>query len=105
MLESAEPWLQKVVHPRIIIGGFSKALDDAVAVMEQLAVKVDINNQKELYKIVESSIGTKFINRWAEMFINMTIEAVKMITVESGGRKEIDIKNFIRIEKVRLEGN
>lgn len=102
VLGSAAPWLEKKVHPRIIIGGFSKALEDGLAIMDQLAAKVDINNPQEMHKIVSTSIGTKFINRWANLFIDIAVDAVKTVYIEKDGKKEIDIKNFVRIEKVFL---
>lgn len=100
VLGSAAPWLEKKVHPRIIIGGFSKALEDGLAIMDQLAAKVDINNPQEMHKIVSTSIGTKFINRWANLFIDIAVDAVKTVYIEKDGKKEIDIKNFVRIEKL-----
>src|SRR5438105_5742562 len=39
VLQLAEPWLEKNIHPHIIIGGYTKALEDALVTMNKLAIK------------------------------------------------------------------
>ena len=60
----------------MIIGGYMKALKDSLQTIDQLAVRVDLNNRSELLKIVQSSIGTKFISRWSDLMCNLALDAV-----------------------------
>ena len=53
-----------------------------------------------LLDIVKSSVGTKFISRYGDHLCQLAIDAVKIVNRTE--RKEIDIKRYIRIEKVRL---
>lgn len=76
VLAMAETWIEKGTHPRLIIGGYTKALEDALGVIDRLAVRVDLNNRSELLKIVQSSIGTKFISRWSDLMCNLALDAV-----------------------------
>jgi len=100
VLALAEPWLEKNIHPQIIISAYKRALDDALEVMEKYSVNVDVNSREELLKIVGSSIGTKFITRWSDLFCSIAVEAVKTVYIEQDGRKEIDIKRYVRVEKI-----
>jgi T-complex protein 1 subunit gamma len=100
MLSVAEPWLEKNIHPKIIIDGYKQALEDAMALIDKMAVKIDINNRSEMAKIVASSIATKFISRWSEQMCGIALDAVKTVYLEESGQVEIDIKRYVKIEKV-----
>jgi T-complex protein 1 subunit gamma len=99
-LQAAEPWLERNLHPTVIISSFVKALDDALDWMDKISVKVDVNSREEMFKIINSCIGTKFISRWAPLMCSLALDAVLTVTVEEEGRKEIDIKRYARIEKL-----
>merc|ERR1712070_393724 len=44
MLGVAEPLLEKKLHPTLIVSGYMKALDDALEIMKDFALTVDLNN-------------------------------------------------------------
>lgn len=100
VLSLAEPWLQKGIHPQIVISAYKKALDDALEAMDKLAVPLDVNDRSELLKLIHSAIGTKFINRYSDLFCGIALDAVKTVYIEDNGRKEIDIKRYVRVEKI-----
>jgi T-complex protein 1 subunit gamma len=100
MLAIAEPFLEKQIHPTVIIRGFFKALEDLMELLDKFSLKMDPNNRSELIKVVQSCIGTKFVNRWSDLMCNLAMDAVLTVTVEQDGRKEIDIKRYARVEKI-----
>ena len=100
VLAQAEAWIQKGIHPRLIIGGYQKALDDAMNAMEKFSVKVNVNDRQQMLKIIASSIGTKFVSRWSDLMCNLALEAVLTVNLEEDGRKEVDIKRYAKVEKV-----
>jgi hypothetical protein len=59
LLSVAAPFLEREIHPTVIIGAFHRALDDGLRMMEAMATRVDTNNRAELLAIVRSSLGTK----------------------------------------------
>jgi T-complex protein 1 subunit gamma len=64
-------------------------------------VQVDVDNDKEMYKIINSSIGTKFVSRWSDLMCGLALKAVRTVSLEVGaGKKEVDIKRYARIEKI-----
>jgi len=102
MLSVAEPHLQNQMHPTIIIAAYRQALDDILEGLKlKISVPVDLDKEEEMVKIVQSCIGTKLINKWASQACSMALKAVRMVTVtEAGGRKEIDIKRYAKVEKI-----
>lgn len=40
------------------------------------------------------------ISKWMDLAVKIALDAVRTVSVDANGRKEIDIKRFARIEKV-----
>lgn len=101
MLAQALPQLERNIHPVVIIKAFKSALADALAIIDEIAVEVDINDDKAMYELISASIGTKFVSRWSELMCSLALKAVRTVSVEIGnGKKEVDIKRYARIEKI-----
>lgn len=67
MLHMAEPFLEKNVHPTVIVRGYVKALEDAIKIVDDLSFPIDTNNKSQMLKIVNSCIGTKFTNQFGNL--------------------------------------
>ena len=67
MLQMADPHLGKGLHPTVICRGYVKALEEAVKLMDGLAFQIDINKREEMLKIINSTIGTKFTQRFGDL--------------------------------------
>lgn len=52
-------------------------------------------------KVIKSCLGTKLLSNYMDLAVNIALEAVQTVTIDENGRKEIDIKRYARIEKVR----
>ncbi|XP_029643737.1 T-complex protein 1 subunit gamma [Octopus sinensis] len=101
VLNVASPFLGEQMHPTVIISAFRRALDDILEIMKaKIGVPVDVNNDGELLKIIKSCIGTKFMKQWSELACKMALTATKIVLVEEKGKKEIDLKNFAKVEKI-----
>jgi len=99
-LKLAEPLFERQLHPTVICNGYLKALDDAVAFLDTIATPLDISDTASLEKLVQSCTGTKFVSRFSNMMVELALEAVKTVYVEDGGRKELDIKRYAKVEKI-----
>jgi len=99
-LAKSEPLLERQVHPTVICNGYLKALDDAVKALDELAIPLDLNDSEMLAKLVESCTGTKFISKFSNMMVELSLEAVRTVLVDEGGRKDIDIKRYAKVEKI-----
>jgi T-complex protein 1 subunit gamma len=101
ILAQALPQLERNIHPVVIIQAFKKALADALEIINEVAVEVDVNDDEQMYKIISSSIGTKFVTRWSELMCSLALKAVRTVSLDIGsGKKEVDIKRYARIEKI-----
>jgi T-complex protein 1 subunit gamma len=63
---------------------------------------LDVNDRSKLLEVIKSCVGTKFISRWSDLACKIALDAVQTVTLEENGRKEIDIKRYAKVEKVRL---
>lgn len=41
---------------------------------------------------IRSCVGTKYIGRWADLAVDIALEAVSTVMVNENGRVEVDIK-------------
>ncbi len=95
------PQLERNIHPVIIIQAFKNALKDALEIINEIAVDVDVDDDKQMYRIINSSIGTKFVSRWSNLMCGLALKAVRTVSLDIGsGKKEVDIKRYARIEKI-----
>merc|ERR1740138_1595186 len=99
-LARAEPLLERHIHPTVICNGYLKALDDAVQALDELAVPLDLGDKARLKELVESCTGTKFIARFSDMLVGLALDAVMCVATNDGGRKDIDIKRYAKVEKI-----
>ncbi|KAL6705063.1 T-complex protein 1 subunit gamma [Coniothyrium glycines] len=101
ILAQALPQLERNIHPVVVIQAFKKALADALEIINEVAVDVDVNDDDQMYKIISSSIGTKFVSRWSKLMCGLALKAVRTVSLDIGsGKKEVDIKRYARIEKI-----
>lgn len=101
MLAQSLPQLERNIHPVVIIQAFKRALADALEIIEEISLPVDIEDDDAMYKLVSSSIGTKFVSRWSELMCQLALTAVRTVTFDAGGgKKEVDIKRYARVEKI-----
>lgn len=101
MLAQSLPQLERNIHPVTIISAFKRALTDAISIIEEISIPVDINDDKAMYSLISSSIGTKFVSRWSELMCNLALKAVRTVSLEvGGGKREVDIKRYARVEKI-----
>ncbi|KAK4190147.1 chaperonin Cpn60/TCP-1 family [Podospora australis] len=101
ILAQALPQLERNIHPVNIIAAFKRALKDALEIIEEISLPIDINDDKAMHQLISSSIGTKFVSRWSELMCSLALKAVRTVTWEVGnGKKEVDIKRYARVEKV-----
>jgi T-complex protein 1 subunit gamma len=85
----------------VIISAFKHALKDALEIIDEISLPVDIDDDTAMYQLISSSIGTKFVSRWSELMCNLALKAVRTVTFDiGGGKKEVDIKRYARVEKV-----
>lgn len=100
ILAQTFPYIEKNIHPVIIIQALKQALADALEIIHQVSTSVDITNDEAMLKLIKASIGTKYINKWSQKMCELSLKAVRTVYIENGDYKEIDVKRYVRIEKI-----
>ncbi|RYP62868.1 hypothetical protein DL770_009519 [Monosporascus sp. CRB-9-2] len=101
ILAQALPQLERNIHPVVIISAFKRALKDALDIIDEISLPIDINDDKAMTSLISSSIGTKFVSRWSDLMCSLALNAVRTVTWEANnGKREVDIKRYARVEKV-----
>ena len=80
-----------------------QALEDAIEIVDNISVPVNVDDKQEMLDLIKTSIGTKFVSRWNDLMCNLALDAVRCVAVEVDGRREVDIKRYARVEKVQLQ--
>lgn len=101
VLAQALPHLERNIHPVVIISAFKRALADALQVIEDISIPIALDDDEAMYRLVSSSIGTKFVSRWSKLMCSLALTAVRTVAREIGpGKMEVDVKRYARIEKI-----
>lgn len=101
MLANAEPFIEQGMHPTVIIKAYRQALEDIVSILqERLSLALDPNDKVKLTEVVKSCVGTKFIGHWADLACRIALEAVQTVMLKQNGHQEIDIKRYVKVEKL-----
>lgn len=100
MLVSMEPFISRNIHPTVIVRACNKALESAMRVCEEMALEVDVNDRELMMRLLRSTIGTKFSSRFGDLICGLALDAVMTVADQSSGAREVDIKRYIRVEKV-----
>jgi T-complex protein 1 subunit gamma len=101
ILAQTYPYIEKNIHPVIIIQALKQALSDSLEIIHELSKPIDVTNESAMIKLIAASIGTKYINRWSEKMCALALKAVQTVLIDDGSdHKEIDIKRYVRIEKI-----
>lgn len=100
ILSVAEPLLERNFHPTVIVSGYLKALQLALDTCSKISRTIDTDNLSEMREIVTAAIGTKFSARWGPKMVDMAICAVKKVVQRRGEYTEVDVKRYVRIEKI-----
>src|SRR6476660_3496163 len=62
LLAKAEELINKDVHPSVIVDGYTAASEQALKILQKIAVKVDVNDKQQLQKIARTSMDSKLVS-------------------------------------------
>jgi len=100
VLGAVEGFLERDIHPTVIVNAYFRGLDEVVEMCKLIGKEIDMENDKDLTKIVQSSIGTKFASKWGDLIVNLAVKAVRTVYVKDGNNIEIDTKRYAKVEKI-----
>ncbi len=99
LLKKAEELLEQGLHPAIVALGYRLASEQAIKVLDSIAIDIAIEDEEELKKVAQTAITGKSAEASREFLAEIAIKAVKAIAEEdSKGKKVVDVDN-INVEK------
>ena len=98
LLAKAESLVDKNVHPTVIIDGFKKASEEALKILDKIAIQITFENEKTLKEVAITSISSKSINVAEDHFAKIIVEAVKQVSEKVDKKYVADI-DLIKIVK------
>ncbi|BAN90064.1 thermosome subunit alpha [Aeropyrum camini] len=101
LLEKAEKLLDENLHPTIIIEGYTKAMEEALRLVDEAAVPVEVEDDSVLRRIAETTLASKFVGSGPERdkIISMVIDAIRTVAEKRpDGGYDIDL-DYVKIEK------
>merc|ERR1719369_997150 len=101
VLGVSHQFLEEKMHPTVVIQAYRQALEDAANILrETVATPIDMEDKAAVRKVIQSCVGTKFIAKWSDLACDIAMDAVKTVTMENSGKREIDIKRYAKVEKI-----
>ena len=101
VLAAVEGFLEKDIHPTVIVNAYFKALEEIVNMTKEIGHEINLEDDKDLTKIVTSTIGTKFAAKWGSLIVDLAVKAVRRVwRTDEQGNVEIDIKRYAKVEKI-----
>merc|ERR1719308_693749 len=101
VLGISQQFLEEKMHPTVIIQAYRQALEDATNILrEKVSTPIDMDDKAAVRKVVQSCVGTKFIAKWSDLACDIAMDAVKTVSMDCSGKKEIDIKRYAKVEKI-----
>ena len=99
LIEKAEELINKEVHPSVIVDGYTAAAEQALKILQRMAVKVDVDDKETLLKIAKTSMYSKLVSDDSPVLSQIVVNATKQVAENTeGGDLKVDLDN-IKVEK------
>ncbi|MCS6770255.1 MAG: TCP-1/cpn60 chaperonin family protein [Candidatus Caldarchaeum sp.] len=98
LLRKAEELIEQKIHASTIISGYKKGLEMALNVLNENALKVDLNDRQTLRKVITTALGSKSLGFALDRLVDVSIESVLSVAKEVNGKLKAD-KDDIQIVK------
>ena len=100
LLAKAEELINKDVHPSVIVDGYTAASEQALKILQKIAVKVDVNDKQQLQKIARTSMDSKLVSDDSPSLSQIVVDSTKQVSEKIGDHEglKVDLDN-IKVEK------
>jgi archaeal chaperonin len=99
LLEKAEELVNKDVHPSVVVDGYTAAGEQALKLLQKIAVKVDSGDKDILNKIARTAMYSKLVSDDSPVLAQIVVDAAKQVGESGDGKNiKVDLDN-IKVEK------
>ncbi|MDP2900830.1 MAG: thermosome subunit beta, partial [Candidatus Bathyarchaeota archaeon] len=98
LLGKAVDLMDKKIHPTVIIDGYRDAQEQALKILDDIAIKVKPRDKKTLKKIAMTSMASKLISGHSDYLSDVAVDAILQVAEEANGGWKADL-DMVKIEK------
>src|SRR2546426_2774784 len=99
LLEKAEDLINKNVHPSVIVDGYDAASEQALKLLQRIALKVNLEDKELLIKIARTSMYSKLVSEDSPILSQIAVDATRQVAEKVDGTSlSVDLDN-IKVEK------
>jgi thermosome len=98
LLGKATDLMEKKVHPTVIIDGYRAAQDEALKILDDVAVKVKPKDKDTLKKVAKTTMSTKLVSGHGDYLSGIAVDAVLQVAEEGNGGPKVDL-DMVKVEK------
>jgi len=100
LLEKAEELIDKNVHPSVIVDGYTAASNEALQILDKIAIKVKTDDKDLLAKIANTSMYSKLVSEDSPVLSKIVVDATQLIADINEKTKalKVDLDN-VKVEK------
>ncbi len=99
LLRKAEELLDQNVHPSIIIGGYRRAMQKTLEILNKVSVPISLENNEILKQLAITSMRSKIVGAAREHLAEIAVEAIKQIIEKRGKTLVADVNDIQIIKK------
>ncbi|HUS79437.1 MAG TPA: thermosome subunit beta, partial [Patescibacteria group bacterium] len=98
LLGKAVELMSKKIHPTVVIDGYRDAMEQALKVLEEIALHVDPKDKEVLKKVAVTSMASKLVSGYSDYIADLAVDAILQIAEEADDGIEVDL-DMVKIEK------
>ena len=98
LLKKAEELLDSDIHPTVIARGYRLAAEKAMEILDNVAIKIDINDEETLKKVAATAITGKHAEYAVNYLAELVVRAIKRVIEERDGEIKVD-EDSVKLEK------
>jgi thermosome len=98
LLEKAEELINKDVHPSVVVDGYNAAAEQALKLLDKIAVKLDVSDKDVLLKITRTSMDSKLVSDDSPILAQIVVDATTQVAEKTDGGRKVDLDD-IKVEK------
>jgi len=98
LLGKASDLMEKKVHPTVVIDGYREAQEQALKVLDEVAIKVNPKDKDTLKRVAKTTMSTKLVSGHAGHLSEVAVEAVLQVAEEANGGYKVDL-DMVKVEK------
>lgn len=102
LLKNAEELIKEKIHPTVIVEGYIKATENALAILDSIATDIGVDNTEVQKKAAITAMSSKVVGGSSDHLADVAVKAINMIKEQKDGIWNADLDN-ISIQKKQGE--